>query len=70
MDGCKRRETEMDVDNNGKRMNGAARRVCERRPATERKTGTVVRGPARRLPPGKIVASVAYSYCVRYVLNG
>ena len=30
-------------------------------PATERLAGPVVGAPARRLPPGKIVASVAYS---------
>ena len=47
MDGCKRRETEMDVDDNGKRMNEAPRRVCEWRPATERKARTVTGGPAR-----------------------
>ena len=37
----------MNVDNNGKRMNGAARRVCERRPATERKAETVAGGSVR-----------------------
>ena len=47
MDGCRQRETGMDVDNNGKRMNGAARRVCERRPATERKAETVAGGSVR-----------------------
>lgn len=30
-------------------------------PATERLAGPVVGAPARRLPPGKIVASVAYA---------
>ena len=44
MDGCRQRETGMDVDNNGKRMNGAARRVCEWRIATEKKAGTVAGG--------------------------
>ena len=70
MDGCKGRETEMDVDDNGKRMNGAARRVCERGPATESKAGTVAGGPARRLPPGKIVASVAHSLSICNVCFG
>ena len=51
----------MDVNKNGEGMNEAARTVGERRPTTERKAKTVAGAPAQRLPPGKIIASGAYS---------
>ena len=35
--------------------------AINRAPAIERKAGPVIGVPARRLPPGKIIASVAYS---------